>query len=289
VFCSRIHNSHFLQSQKEISSCYIMRTGGVIVCLSWFVVSFVAVSAQTNPRIRLVNTVGSATQGRVEVQYGGQWFSVCNSNNAAAVGNWVCGELGLGSFKNAANYGQQSPENAVVNFACTSGQTLDQCVHSGVSETCTDLGFACTAIECVVSAWSAWSTCSLSCGGGTELHTRTVEIAPTPPFTCPSLVASQACNTQPCPINCTAPNPVPNGMYFSCATGAANGDSCPLTCEVGYQKSGSDPTCSLGSYVGTPPTCVQCQVSECLSYDCGCTCNACQQPYQLLDGVCVSA
>jgi len=55
-------------------------------------------------------------------------------------------------------------------------------------------------VDCVVSAWSAWSPCSVECGGGTQSRTRTVTTFPAYGGTpCPTLVETNPCNTQPCP------------------------------------------------------------------------------------------
>lgn len=58
-------------------------------------------------------------------------------------------------------------------------------------------------VDCVVSAWSAWSPCSKPCGGGTRTRTRTVETAAANGGQpCPTLTESTSCNDQPCPVDC---------------------------------------------------------------------------------------
>jgi len=55
-------------------------------------------------------------------------------------------------------------------------------------------------VDCAVSAWSDWSTCSATCGGGTQTRSRTVNTpAANGGMACPALTDSQACNTNPCP------------------------------------------------------------------------------------------
>eukprot|EP01012_Entosiphon_sulcatum_P029449 TRINITY_DN358_c0_g1_i1.p1 TRINITY_DN358_c0_g1~~TRINITY_DN358_c0_g1_i1.p1 ORF type:complete len:2229 (+),score=276.12 TRINITY_DN358_c0_g1_i1:2833-9519(+) len=56
------------------------------------------------------------------------------------------------------------------------------------------------AINCAVSAWSAWGACSVACGGGEQSRTRTITTQPQYGGTaCPQLVEHQACNDQACP------------------------------------------------------------------------------------------
>lgn len=59
------------------------------------------------------------------------------------------------------------------------------------------------AIDCAVSGWSAWSTCTASCGFGTKSRSRTVTTAAAHGGKgCPLLSDEQSCNTHTCPIDC---------------------------------------------------------------------------------------
>ncbi len=58
-------------------------------------------------------------------------------------------------------------------------------------------------IDCVLSDWGPWSECSATCGGGTRTRTRTVLVqAQNGGAPCGALSETEACNTQPCPIDC---------------------------------------------------------------------------------------
>lgn len=59
-------------------------------------------------------------------------------------------------------------------------------------------------VNCAWTTWSAWGTCSASCGGGTQTRTRSQD----PPASgggadCVGASSeSQACNTDGCPVDC---------------------------------------------------------------------------------------
>jgi len=56
-------------------------------------------------------------------------------------------------------------------------------------------------VDCVVSAFSDWSQCSASCGGGTQTRSRSIVVDPLYGGTaCPVLTDSRECNTQACPV-----------------------------------------------------------------------------------------
>ena len=88
----------------------------------------------------------------------------------------------------------------------------------------------CPAI--VAGGWSAWSSCSASCGGGTQQRTCT-NPAPQEGGAACTGASSQACNTNACPT--PAPAPAPTISSSSTAAGSAGGNS-------------YDPTVWLGTY-----------------------------------------
>lgn len=58
-------------------------------------------------------------------------------------------------------------------------------------------------VACVLSNWTGWSDCSLSCGGGQKRRTRTViRDASFGGDACGATTEAAPCNTQPCPVNC---------------------------------------------------------------------------------------
>ena len=58
-------------------------------------------------------------------------------------------------------------------------------------------------VDCQVSAWGSFSTCSQPCGGGSQARTRTV-LTPASGggAPCPVLTETQTCNPQACPVDC---------------------------------------------------------------------------------------
>ncbi|MBC8287833.1 MAG: hypothetical protein H8E42_10220 [Nitrospinae bacterium] len=72
-----------------------------------------------------------------------------------------------------------------------------------------------TPVDCQVSALSAWTACTTTCGGGTSTRTRTIVVQPeNGGEACPSLTQTQACNTQPCADPCQGV-----ALTQSCTTG----------------------------------------------------------------------
>ena len=71
-----------------------------------------------------------------------------------------------------------------------------------------------------LSDWSAWSACSLPCGGGKRSRSRTVTASNGTP--CGGMSEEEACNTQACPVNCVL------GTW-------GNWGTCSVTCGPGTQ------------------------------------------------------
>jgi len=58
------------------------------------------------------------------------------------------------------------------------------------------------SVDCAVSEWGPWSSCTSTCGGGTQKQTRTIVTRPIGTgLACPALSQTQLCNTQSCSFN----------------------------------------------------------------------------------------
>ena len=56
-------------------------------------------------------------------------------------------------------------------------------------------------VDCVVSGWASWGSCSKTCGVGERQNSRTVTKQPLHGGRhCPALILKESCNTQPCPL-----------------------------------------------------------------------------------------
>ena len=83
----------------------------------------------------------SYNEGRVEVNYNGEWGTVCDDDFgwSSYVANVVCRQLGLGSYGylyNEAYFGQGSGPIWLDNVLCTGIETtLASCGHLGVNVT----------------------------------------------------------------------------------------------------------------------------------------------------------
>merc|ERR1719482_2335270 len=66
-------------------------------------------------------------------------------------------------------------------------------------------------IDCVVSEWEAWTTCTKTCGSGSQSRARTVQVhATNGGIACPSdLAQDQDCNVAACPTPAPTPSPTP--------------------------------------------------------------------------------
>ena len=105
--------------------------------------------------IRLVGG-SSYNEGRVEVNYNGEWGTVCDDGWDDADAGVVCRQLGFGSSGTAivsAGFGQGSGSIWLDSVSCTGSEsTLASCGHFGVNITRScghrdDAGARCSIIQ----------------------------------------------------------------------------------------------------------------------------------------------
>jgi len=109
------------------------------------------------------------------------------------------------------------------------------CLHVPVDAVCNDEDYctidSCDAmygcqnvnqpVDCVMGTWSPWSPCSEPCGGGERTRTREIEV----PMDCGGVpcgptMETEACNTDPCPVDCEWHW----GAWSECAGGCPDGE-----------------------------------------------------------------
>ena len=97
------------------------------------------------------------------------------------------------------------------------------CGALSVTEACPLVG---CPVDCALSAWSGWSACSLSCGGGEQQRARTVQTpAAHDGKPCPGAMwraEFRPCGTAPCPVDC--------------GVGAWTCHGCDRTCDIGVRQ-----------------------------------------------------
>jgi len=112
--------------------------------------------------------------------------------------NCVMGEWTVFGYCSATcGGGQQTCTREILTSAAYGGT---ECGATSEEQACnTD---SC-AVNCVVGEWAAWGACSASCGGGTSTRTRAIVTPAAYGGTeCPPTSEDNACNTQPCAVNC---------------------------------------------------------------------------------------
>ena len=120
----------------------------------------------------------------------------CNSHPCAI----DCAVSGYGAFANCSADcagGLQARSRVVETLDAHGGRV---CPNLTETRDC-NVETPCAGSNCTAAAWTSWTACSASCGGGTRTRARTVS-GPVGE-TCPhESVQTRACATQPCPVNC---------------------------------------------------------------------------------------
>ena len=85
--------------------------------------------------VRLVGS-SSYNEGRVEVNYNGEWGTVCDDGWDDTDAGVVCRQLGFGSSGTAIGFGQHSRKVFLSDLTCTGTETtLARCAHYGINIT----------------------------------------------------------------------------------------------------------------------------------------------------------
>ena len=89
----------------------------------------------------------------------------------------------------------------IVVAALAGGQACPTTLETAAGQCATAL----CPVDCSVSAWSSWSSCSVSCGAGAAVRTRSVIRQPMNGGQLCGLTSEfSACSTQFCPVDCAA-------------------------------------------------------------------------------------
>ena len=109
------------------------------------------VCTYTGPLVRLVEG-SSYNEGRVEVNYNGEWGTVCDDGWDDTDAGVVCRQLGFGSLGTSyhrAYFGQGSGSIWLDSVTCTGSEsTLASCGHLGVGVTRSCSHFEDVGVRC---------------------------------------------------------------------------------------------------------------------------------------------
>ena len=123
---------------------------------------------------------------------------------------------GFGTCSKSCGGGTQTRSRSVVTDAAHGGAA---CPSLTETQQCNDQ--ACP-VDCVVSDWGDWTTCTKSCGGGQESQSRSIVVTPTSGGAqCGTLSQTRSCNNQACPQDCVVSD---WGAFSACTVTCGGGE-----------------------------------------------------------------
>jgi len=137
-----------------------------------------------------------------------------------------------------------------------------------------ECGTAPCSVDCRVSQWSPWTTCSATCGGGGRHRERAVDTPPTRGGQeCPGLLEVEVCSTELCSVDCRLSQ---WGSWSTCTATCGGGRrSREREVDVLSARGGIEcPGLTESEECGTTTCPVDCRVSQWTSWStCSATCG----------------
>jgi len=135
------------------------------------------------------------------------------------------------------------------------------------------------AVECQLGGWTEQG-CSATCGGGTQLLTRTVISQPEVGPPCGPLTKTATCNIHPCPVECELSKWESQGCSVTCGSGMEKFTR-TMVSQAGHAMAGladhGGPPCgelTKEKPCNNQPCPVDCKLSEWISTSvCSATCG----------------
>ena len=184
--------------------------------------------------------------------------SPCNSQACpvnCAVSDWAASS----SCSVSCGGGIQSQTRTVTTAAASGGAS---CPALSGMIACNSQGCPSQAIDCVVSAWVAVGSCSVSCANGTQSRTRYINTPATNGGQpCPVLNDIISCDMEACPVDCVVSDWVNSGSCSQSCTNTVSG-------ATGVQsRTRSVVISAVGTGAACPSlsTTVQCNSQPCLA------------------------
>ncbi|XP_078378120.1 properdin-like [Oculina patagonica] len=163
--------------------------------------------------------------------------------------------LGAGFCDGKANGNYRDPDNCYGFITCSNQIAHKMDCPSGLKyneakDQCDwPQNVQCSPVDGGWSDWSAWGSCTVTCGGGTQTRTRTCTNPPPSngglPCSGPA-TESQQCGTASCPFDCQGKAngnyKDPNNCYgyISCSNGLAYHMPCPANLKYNKQADKCD-------------------------------------------------